>query len=359
MVWSVTGIEAWLIGRQQRVCLDGAFTSWRQVWSGVLQGSVFGPVLFLVFINDLDSGLSSSVLKFADDTRLYRPVNNQMNGMSLQHDLNIVSNWAERWQMEFIVSKCKVLKVMHYGKKNIGYSYSMNGQLLEETDSEKDLGVVCSDNLKASAHCQEAYSKANRMLGLINRTIKYKNPEVLLNLYKSMVRPHLECCSTVWSPHYIKDKTLPERVQHRFTRLFPHLRSLPCEVRLSHLGLWTVEERRNTADLIEIFKIAKGLSSIPWSCFFHKAEGTVARGHSWKLAKRNCCCDTRLYFSQLVINRWNSLSQEDITTPSINSFKNRIEKDVLVRWTSLKTHGLQALSAAGELLIWRDPSDRQ
>ena len=161
-------IEAWLTGRQQRVCLDGVFSSWRQVWSGVPQGSVLGPVLFLIFINDLDSGLSSSVLKFADDTKLYRPVNNQMNGMSLQQDLNIVSNWAERWQMEFNVSKCKV---MHYGKKNIGYSYSMNGQLLEETDSEKDLGVVFSDNLKSAAHCQEAYSKANRMSGLISRTM--------------------------------------------------------------------------------------------------------------------------------------------------------------------------------------------
>ena len=120
---------------------------------------------------------------------------------------------------------------------HVGCSYSMNGQLLEETDSEKDQGVVFSDNLKVAAHCQEAYSKANRMLGLISRTIKYKNPEILLNLYKSMVRPHLDYCSTVWSTHYIKDKTLLERVQHRFTRLFPHLRSLPYEARLSHLGL--------------------------------------------------------------------------------------------------------------------------
>jgi len=78
----------------------------------------------------------------------------------------------------------------------------MNGQLLEETDSEKDLGVVFSDNLKSAAHCQEAYSKPNRMLGLISRTIKYKNPEVLLNLYKSMVRPHLEYCA---SSRNIKD----------------------------------------------------------------------------------------------------------------------------------------------------------
>ena len=99
----------------------------------------------------------------------------------------------------------------------------------------------------------------------------------------------------------------------------PHLRSLPYEARLRHLGLWTLEERRNRADLIEVFKIAKGLSSTLWSRFFHKAEGTVTRGHSWKLVKRNCCCDTRLYFfSQRVINRWNSLSQVDVDASSIN-----------------------------------------
>ena len=148
-----------------------------------------------------------------------------------------------------------------------------------------------------------------------------------INIYTDLTsRPHLEYCSTVWSPHYNKDKTLLERVQHRFTRLFPHLRSQPYEVRLSHLGLWTLEERRNRADLIEVFKIVKGLSSTPWSRFFHKAEGTVTRGHSWKLAKRKCC-DTRLYFfSQRVINRWNSLSQEDVDASSINCFKNRLEK---------------------------------
>jgi len=113
--------------------------------------------------------------------------------------------------MEFNVSKCKTV---HYGKKNICHKYTMDGQLVEEVPKEKDLGVVFTKELKVAKNCNEAYSKVNRMLGLISRTIKYKTPVTLLNLYKSLVRPHLDYCSVVWNPHYLKDIHLLERVQH-------------------------------------------------------------------------------------------------------------------------------------------------
>ena len=132
-------IKAWLSNRQQRVCVDGSQSSWRPVWSGVPQGSVLGPVLFLVFINDLDIGVNSKILKFADDTKLFRPVLNHSDGLSLQQDLDTVCSWATRWNMEFNVPKCKV---MHYGKCNIGHSYAMNGQPVEEVRNEKDLAVI-------------------------------------------------------------------------------------------------------------------------------------------------------------------------------------------------------------------------
>jgi len=316
-------IKAWLADRRQRVIVDGSRSQWREVWSGVPQGSVLGPVLFLIFINDLDQDISSGVLKFADDTKLYCTVSNQMDSIRLQKDLDTVIEWANRWQMQFNVKKCKVV---HFGKGNLGFTYSMAGQCLEEVDYEKDLGVVVSKDLKVVQQCQESYSKANRMLGLISRTIKYKNQEVLMNLYKSMVRPHLEYCCAVWSPHYIKDKQMLEKVQHRFTRMFPHLKNLPYEDRLSELGLWSLEERRNRADIIEVFKMVKQLSSVPWSRFFKRAEDSVTRGHSWKLVKESCRLDCRLhFFSQRVINRWNSLSQADIDATTVNSFKNRLE----------------------------------
>jgi len=129
----------------------------------------------------------------------------------------------------------------------------IQSQLLQ--DREKDLGVTFTIDLKSTAHCKDVYSKANRMLGLLRRTIKYKNPAVLTTLYKSIVRPHLEYCSTTWNPHYSKDKILIERIQHHFTLMFPHLRPLSYEKRLRQLGLWSLEERRNRADLIELFKM--------------------------------------------------------------------------------------------------------
>ena len=113
-------------------------------------------------------------------------------------------------------------------------------------------------------------------------------------------------CSSVWNPYYFKDIELLERVQHRFTRLFSELRSLSYDDRLYQLGLWSLQERRNRTDLIELFKLVKGFSSTPWNVFFHKSENNVTRGHSWKLLKNLCHCEARLqFFSQRVINCWN------------------------------------------------------
>jgi len=176
---------------------------------------------------------------------------------------------------------------MHFGKGNIRYRCIMDKQGLDEVDCEKDLGVNVLQDLKASVHCREAYSTANRMMGLISRTIKYINTKSLVSLYKSLVRRHLDYCLTVWHPHFSKDKSLLEKVQHRYTRLFPHLRGLPYKERLHQLGLRSLEERWNRADLLEIFKMVKGITATPWTVFFHRAEDNITRGHSWKLVKNH------------------------------------------------------------------------
>ena len=203
----------------------------------------------------------------------------------------------------------------------------MNGQCLLTVTEEKDLGVVISSDTKSSQQCIQAYSKASRILAMINRTIVYKSSENLVRLYKSLVRPHLEYCMAAWSPHYVKDKVLIEKVQRRFTRMIPGLKHLQYEDRLSELKLWTLEDRRVRADLIEVFKIVIGLSSIKFETFFELDNKGITRGHQWKLRKKRCNTDLRHhFFSERVINMWNNLDKHVVSATSINCFKNRLQK---------------------------------
>ena len=320
-------IEHWLRDRRQRVCVNGQLSSWKNVGSGVPQGSVFGPVLFLIFINDIDADIQSQILKFADDTKIFRTVETPDDCSVVQSDLNLLMQWAEKWQMRFNVGKCQV---MHLGKKNsqIQSEYYMYQQKLKVCEVERDLGVLMSDDMKVSSQCQHAYLKANRVLGLIRRNIVNKTPDILVRLYKSLVRPHLEYCVSSWSPHYVKDKALLEKIQHRFTRILPTLRKLTYEERLQRLGLWSLEERRNRADLIEVFKMFRGISAVPVSTFFELVTDKRTRGHSFKLHKRHCCTELRRhFFSYRLVDRWNGLSEDTVSASSVNQFKARLEME--------------------------------
>ena len=321
----LTWIGSWLRDRKQRVCMRGSSSSWCRVSSGVPQGSVLGPILFLVFINDLDVGIRSDIWKFADDTKILRVVEEDGGADMLQSDLDRLVDWSNTWQMQFNEKKCKV---MHIGRRNKMFRYSMNQHVLDETVEERDLGVMMSSDLKPSVHCRLAYNRANGILGLIRRTFMYRDPQTLLCLYKTMVRPHLEYAVSAWSPQYKKDNVLLERIQHRFTRMIPGFAGLSYEERLLRLGLWSLEERRNRADLIEVFKILAGVSASPvlGSMFVVDGSGRT-RGHSKKLIKNRSNCNIRKhFFSERVINRWNSLPQESVDAVSVNSFKNGLGK---------------------------------
>ena len=136
----------------------------------------------------------------------------------------------------------------------------------------------------------------------------------------------LEYCSLAWNPHYSKDKAMLDRVQHRFTRLFPELRVMTYEARLKALKLWSLEERRNRADLIKVYKLMHGFTDIQESIYFQIATDSCTRGHINKLVKSHCRTDARMcFFSLRVINCWNSLSQEIVNAPSVNAFKRHLK----------------------------------
>ena len=174
-----------------------------------------------------------------------------------------------------------------------------------------------------------AYANANKILGMINRTIVNKNSNIMvkLGLYKSLVRPHVEYCTAVWSPYYVKDKELIEKIQHRFTKMITEVKHLSYTDRLLQLGLWTLEERRNRSDLIEVYKMLHGLTTISYKKFFELTTNKRTRGNSLTLIKHRFATVIRQhFFSERVVNRWNSLDNETVTASSLNCFKSKLNK---------------------------------
>ena len=177
-------------------------SSWGNVISGVLQGSVLGPLLLLIYINDIDTDLFSKTRKFADDTKIGRAVAIEDEVQLLRDDLKKLAKWAIDWQMLFNVEK---YVVMHICTKNKLYPYNMNNATLKTVDVVRDLGVIINKNEKYSEQCLMAEKKANCVLGMIKRNIKCKNAAIIMRLYKSFVRPRLKYCIQAWSSYHNKD----------------------------------------------------------------------------------------------------------------------------------------------------------
>ena len=319
----VTWIQNWLTDRRQRVSVEGETSAWTAVHSGVPQGSVLGPLLFLVYINDLEDGVASNILKFADDTKIFRRVQTRQECRTLQDDLNRLDQWSAKWQMLFNQSKCKCL---HIGRANGKEPYEMHNTVLLKTSKEKDLGVTISADWKVSEQCGIAARKGNQLLGMIKRNITYREKNLIIPLYKSIVRPHLEYCIQAWRPHLKKYIDKLERVQRRATKLIPELRILSYEDRVQQCKFTTLETRRVRGDQIEVFKITHEIEGLDSGMFFQYRTDNGTRGHSWALAKARCKLDIRKYaFSQRTINEWNRLPGECVNATSVNMFKNKID----------------------------------
>ena len=191
----------------------------------------------------------SNVLKFADDTKVFRRVNND-GDKHLQNDLDRLVKLCEKWQMLFNFGKCKY---QHIGHGNLDLNYKMGDTFLGTTVKEKDLGIPISADMKVSEQCGIAASKGNQILGLIRRNITYKEKQLFIPLFKAVVRPHLEHCIQAWRPYRKKDIDMLERIQRRATKSIPKLRDLCYEERLKECGLTTLETWRLRGDQIVFY----------------------------------------------------------------------------------------------------------
>ena len=314
-------IRSFLADRSQQVVVDGAKSSPAPVISGVPQGSVLGPILFLVFINDMPETIKARCRLFADDSIVYRPVRNTNDCEGLQEDLNALQRWEKTWGMSFNPSKCNI---MHVSRKRspLNHIYHLKGEPLGVVEHAGYLGVSIGKDLSWHNHISKVCAKANRTLGFIKRNIKTKKKSVKEKAYNALVRPTLEYASTVWDPHQKHLKDDIERVQRRAVRYVEgnyDYRASVTKMR-EDLGWETLEQRRRKARATMCYKIVHSLVAITSVQFTPTIVST--RGNQTKFIQIQARTNYyKFSFFPAVIPVWNSLPAEVATAESLDQFK--------------------------------------
>jgi hypothetical protein len=279
------------------------------VTSGVPQGTILGPALFLVYINDMPDEIQSTAKLFADDTKLYRQINSVSDCVHLQKDLDNLATWSQKWQLRFNEGKCVVLKT----KNKIPFDYSLNGIPLQEATEQKDLGVLISNTLTPRNHILQATKKANQRIGLIKRCFSDLSDTRTTTLYTTIVRPLIEYGSPAWAPWHQKDKIILDKVQSRCLRLSKN-----------KITLQSLNNRRQSTDLCEVYKYMHNLYKTPSNTFFTPAPRAL-RGHPLKLQKQYARTEVRRnFFSNRMVDPWNKLPEEIVTSNTLARFKRQL-----------------------------------
>ena len=287
-------------------------------------------------INDIYQAVDvagSFLLKFADDTKVGMVVESEEQRDALQEGIACLETWSREWQMLFNTSKCHIL---HIGAKNQKFKYTMGGQVLEEIESEKDVGVMIHHSLKPSMQCAKAATKANQVLGQLARGLSYRDRNTFLRLYTVYVRTHLEYPVASWSPYTKGDKEILEKVQRRALAMVSNLKGKSYEERLAEVNMTTLEKRRERGDLITMYRIMTAKDDVDPSHWFQTLAAQSGPGTRQSsglhnvLPQRSQGDVRRNFFSQRVVSSWNSLPDSVKGAGTVNCFKNRLDDHLLL-----------------------------
>ena len=325
-------LSSFLQGRTMYVSISGFKSSSMSVSSGVPQGSVLGPLLFLVYINHLPSYIVNNCMIFADDLKIYlpycssSPLTLAQGVSSCQHDIDNVSQVAESWGLTLNKEKCALLR-FHRGsvdwQENCTLSsYYLHSQCIAAVSSAKDLGVLVDSTLRFHLHIRTIVNKASGLAANLLRSTLCRSQPFMITMYKTHIRPLLEYASCVWNTGFQGDLKLLESVQRSWTRHVDGVSDLPYSERLRILNLYSVQGRLLRADLIKYWKIFNNESSIYPTDIFTLAPVLGTRGHRFKIYHTHSSLEARSRsFSNRQVSLWNSLPDSIVSSKSVNTFK--------------------------------------
>lgn len=310
----------------QCVVVDGERSSALPVTSGVPQGSVVGPMLFLVYINDLPDCVSSHTRLFADDTIIYRHIRSEKDSQVLQNDLLKLQEWEKLWQMEFHPGKCQVLRFTRR-RKPISYNYYLHGLELEVVPEAKYLGVTLTSDLRWGSHIDRVTQKANQTLGFVRRNLQVSSPAIKQRAYFGLIRPKVEYASTVWNPFQKKQINKIEMIQRRAARwtLSRYHNTSSVSDMVDQLGWRSLQDRRTDACLCMFYKMCHGLVTIGPQCCTSLASRPSRYSHPLRYIPVVATREVFRYsFYPQTIFVWNALPAPVVAAPTLDAFRARV-----------------------------------
>jgi hypothetical protein len=320
--------ENYLKDRKQRVVIDNVESEWLSVTSGVPQGSILGPLLFLLYINDMPSiSATCTTALFADDAKCIKEMKSQNDAVILQNHLCKLHDWSIRWKLFFNPNKCKVLSVSRSSK--FCFTYTLNGTALDHIGTFKDIGVVIDKTLCFNSHVASIVNKSKRLCGFVKRSLGNDAPSnVKLQLYKSLCRSNLEYSSQVWSPHSKQCVRSIESVQRGMTRYITGYNDMSYKDCCLHLNILPLSYRREIHDLTFLFKYLNGDFDIDYCDEIRVANvNSSLRSSSRGMLLKDNLVRTETYKSfyfNRIVTLWNVLPTEVRNSDNLQTFKARL-----------------------------------